>query len=302
MELNGILCIDKPQGFTSFDVIAKMRGILKTKKLGHAGTLDPMATGVLPVFAGRATRACDLLSCQGKRYTASFRLGQVTDTQDSSGRVLQQSAAACTQQQVERAAAGFVGEGWQLPPMYSAIKVNGRRLYDLARQGVEVEREPRRVFFYEIRLIRFDEQSQTGELDVFCSKGTYIRTLCHDMGQKLGCGAVMTALRRTFAAGFSLAECVSLSRLEELAQKERVGEILLPVQRAFESYRPVFLSQKQAHHFLNGVKLTAELPGGDAQQLYTVWGPQHMFLGLGRRDPQTGLLRVQKIFCDRGQG
>ena len=184
--LNGILCINKPEGFTSFDVIAKLRGILKTKKLGHAGTLDPMATGVLPVFAGFATKACDILPDSDKSYIAGFRLGVTTDTQDRTGTILHQRPANhLTAEMIEQALPAFRGEILQLPPMYSAVSVNGQRLYELARKGIEVERTPRPITIYRLELLRYDPASQEGEMEISCSKGTYIRTILHDLGETL---------------------------------------------------------------------------------------------------------------------
>ena len=189
--MNGILCINKPQGFTSFDVAAKLRGMLKTKKIGHAGTLDPMATGVLPVFVGNATKACDIMPDSSKAYRASFRLGEQSDTQDSTGTILKTAEVNCTAADIEALLPKFRGEIMQIPPMYSAVSVNGKRLYELARQGIEVERESRNVTIYSLELLNFDEETQSGTLKVACSKGTYIRTLCEDIGNYLGTGGTL---------------------------------------------------------------------------------------------------------------
>ena len=256
--MNGIICIDKPQGFTSFDVVAKLRGITKIRRIGHAGTLDPMATGVLPVFIGRATKACDMLPDSDKEYEAEFRLGVVTDTQDSTGEVLSSCEAAVSSDEISRVVAGFLGEQEQIPPMYSAVKVDGKRLYDLARQGIEVERKPRKIVVYRIDLISFDEKSQSGRLVISCSKGTYIRTICHDIGQKLGCGAIMTALRRTRAAGFSLDDCLTIEEAQRLSDPEVLAEEILPIDRVFAFMDRLDLGRKKAEAFLNGVKLDAE--------------------------------------------
>ena len=217
-NLNGIICVNKPPEFTSFDVIAKMRGIMRVKRLGHAGTLDPMATGVLPVFVGRATKACDILPDRDKVYRAGFKLGLVSDTQDIYGTVSEgKSAADITAEQVKDALGGFVGDIMQVPPMYSAVMINGQRLYDLARQGVVVEREPRPVTVFSLELLEYDEGTCSGSLEISCSKGTYIRTLINDVGDTLGCGGVMTSLVRTKACGFSLEDCVTLEDLQKLA-------------------------------------------------------------------------------------
>ena len=202
--MDGIIILDKPEDFTSFDMVAKMRRLLGTRKVGHAGTLDPMATGVLPIFVGRATKCCDILPNQNKRYTAAFQLGYTTDTLDATGRVLTRTEVSATKEDVEKALESFRGEIMQLPPMYSAIQINGKRLYDLARQGIEIEREKRPVTIMELNLLSADDTQHIYQIDVACSKGTYIRTLCADIGEALGCGATMTALRRTEAAGFSL--------------------------------------------------------------------------------------------------
>lgn len=204
--MDGIIILDKPEDFTSFDMVAKMRRLLGTRKVGHAGTLDPMATGVLPIFVGRATKCCDILPNQNKRYTATFQLGYTTDTLDATGRVLTRTEVSATKEDVEKALESFRGEIMQLPPMYSAIQINGKRLYDLARQGIEIEREKRPVTITELNLLSADDTQHIYQIDVACSKGTYIRTLCADIGEALGCGATMTALRRTEAAGFSIAE------------------------------------------------------------------------------------------------
>ena len=235
---NGIVIIDKPQGWTSMDVCAKLRGILHEKRVGHAGTLDPMATGVLPVFVGQATKAVSFAEGGQKVYEAVLQLGLVTDTQDTTGAVLEAHPVTVGADEVRAALEHFTGELLQLPPMYSALKVNGQKLYDLARQGKTVERKPRAITVYELELL---EQSAPDEfaLRVVCSKGTYIRTLCHDLGQALGCGGCMAALRRTMAAGFRIKEAVTLER----AQEEREA-LLLPLDEYFRAY-PRFTVQNE---------------------------------------------------------
>ena len=211
---NGIIIIDKPADWTSMDVCAKLRGILKTKKVGHAGTLDPMATGVLPVFVGQATRGVSFAESGDKEYLATLRLGLVTNTQDTSGQVLHRTEELPDRAALEAVLPRFTGEISQLPPMYSAIKIGGKKLYELARQGKEVERRPRPVTIHALELV---EQTAPGDyvLRVRCSKGTYVRTLCHDIGQALGCGGCMAALRRTMAAGFTLSDAVTLEQVQE---------------------------------------------------------------------------------------
>ncbi|MEE1491013.1 MAG: tRNA pseudouridine(55) synthase TruB, partial [Massilioclostridium sp.] len=220
--MDGILCMNKPEGFTSFDVVAKLRGITRTKRIGHAGTLDPMATGVLPVFLGRATKAISLLPDHTKRYTAGFQLGLTSDTLDSTGTILSRSHSTLTQQELLAALEQYRGTISQIPPMYSALKVEGKRLYELARQGKTVERKPRKVEIFQLELLSFDTKLQTGVLDVGCSSGTYIRTLCDDIGRDLGVGAVMTSLQRTEAAGFSLADSRTFEEVQQLKDDGRL--------------------------------------------------------------------------------
>ena len=214
--LSGILPVDKPAGFTSFDVIAKLRGVTHTRKIGHSGTLDPMATGVLPLFFGTATKACSILPNEDKRYAASLRLGMTTDTEDITGKILSETPSAVTEERFRAVAAEFVGALMQTPPMYSAVKVGGRPLYDLARKGREVERPAKEIRVYSLDVTAFDEEAQTAQIEVFCGKGTYIRTLIVDMGRILGCGAVMTALRRTEAGGFCESECYTIAEVQEM--------------------------------------------------------------------------------------
>ena len=210
---NGIIIIDKPQDWTSMDVCAKLRGMLKTKKIGHAGTLDPMATGVLPVFVGQATRAVSFAESGSKEYVAGLRLGLVTNTQDTSGETLEEHPVTVTAEGLRAVLPCFTGEIEQIPPMFSAIKIGGKKLYELARKGQEVERKSRKITIYELELL---EQSDESEylLRILCSKGTYVRTLCHDIGQALGCGGCMSSLRRTMAAGFTLADAVTLDEVQ----------------------------------------------------------------------------------------
>ncbi len=255
---NGIIIIDKPADWTSMDVCAKLRGILKTKKVGHAGTLDPMATGVLPVFVGQATRGVSFAESGEKEYVATLRLGLVTDTQDVSGRVLEEHPAAVTASEVAAALPRFTGDILQIPPMYSAIKVNGQKLYDLARQGREVERRPRAVTIFALELVQ--QLSPTDfQLRIRCSKGTYIRTLCHDLGQLLGCGGCMAALRRTMAAGYTLAESHTL----EEAQAQ--GETLLrPVDTLFRQYDAYHIQHPRVEQLCrNGNAFTVKDPPAD---------------------------------------
>lgn len=299
--MDGILLIDKPQGFTSFDVVAKLRGITHERKIGHAGTLDPMATGILPLFLGRATRLCDILPDQDKQYTATFELGYTTDTQDATGQVLTRSTVAVETGRVQQVLDSFVGSYDQMPPMYSAVQVGGRRLYDIARAGGEVERTPRPVTIRSIRLLQADEQAHCYTVDVSCSKGTYIRTLCHDIGQVLGCGATLTALRRTRAAGFALQQCITIGEAQQLADAGQLEEHLLPIDSALRSLPRLDLGEWHSRMFSNGVPLSLEkhrfpyLEGS-----FTVYDARGCFLGLGRMDGPQGALRVDKLFAPRG--
>lgn len=295
-ELSGILLIDKPKGFTSFDVVAKVRGIARTRKVGHGGTLDPMATGVLPLFLGAATKACDILPDQTKAYEAWFRLGQTTDTQDCTGKVLTESEVSCTIAQVEEVLSRFQGDFLQTPPMYSAIWVQGRRLYDLAREGLEVERSPRPVTVYEIRLLQAREEENLYQIYVSCSKGTYVRTICHDVGQALGCGAVLTGLRRVISSGYRVEDAVTIEQAQQMADEGRLRQMVMPVETAFAPYEQIVLTAKHARLFQNGVRLAASKAGcaglkGD----FCVFGPDRHFLGIGYEERSE--LRIRKLFA-----
>ena len=282
---NGIIIIDKPAGWTSMDVCAKLRGILHEKRVGHAGTLDPMATGVLPVFVGQATKAVSFAENGRKVYEAVLLLGRVTDTQDTTGETLEERAVTVTADDVRAALPRFLGEIEQIPPMYSAIKVNGQKLYDLARQGKEVARKPRRITIYDLALT---EELGNGQyaLRVECSKGTYIRTLCHDLGQALGCGGCMAALRRTEASGFGIGEAVTL---EDAA---REGEALLrPLDSLFRAY-PAFTIPNAVleKKCLCGNPLRVSLADG----IYRVYGCDGTFLALS--EARDGLLTSKRNF------
>ncbi len=293
--LSGILLIDKPAGFTSFDVVAKVRGIAKTRKVGHGGTLDPMATGVLPLFLGAATKACDILPDQTKAYEAWFRLGQTTDTQDSTGRVLDERSVSCTAEQVKKALDRFRGSFLQLPPMYSAVWVKGRRLYDLAREGIEVERPPREVTVHELRLLQAQEAEHLYKIYVCCSKGTYVRTICHDLGQDLGCGAVLTSLRRVVSSGYRVEDAITIEQVQQMADQGTLAQKILPVETAFASYDRIVLTAKNARLVQNGVRIASEKAGCAGKKgIFCIFAPNGQFLGLGYEE--RGELRVQKLF------
>lgn len=257
---DGILPVFKERGFTSFDVVAKLRGIFSQKKIGHTGTLDPEATGVLVVCLGKATKLVDMLTEERKTYEAHMLAGRETDTQDVWGNTLKESGVCISPEEVRTALFSFVGEYNQIPPMYSALKMNGKKLYELAREGKEVERQPRKVHIYNVDMIEeFNPASNEAVFSVSCSKGTYIRTLIHDAGVKLGCGACMSALKRTKAAGFCLEDCVSLSQLREAKEAGTLGDLVIPVERVFE-HLPRLVVKEEADRLLkNGNKIFTEM-------------------------------------------
>ena len=268
--MDGIINIYKEAGYTSHDVVAKLRGILKQKKIGHTGTLDPLATGVLPVLIGRAVKASEYMLTSDKYYRATLKLGITTDTEDITGETLTQSSEIPSEERVMAAISEFVGEIMQTPPMYSALKVGGKKLCDLARQGIEIEREPRRVTIHSITAKRLDDTRYS--LDVHCSKGTYIRTLCAGIGASIGCGGVMESLERTRASVFTLEDSYTLSQIEALDESER-DALIVPIERIFENYEKVTLPPFFARLARCGVeiylkKLGLELNAGTAVTLY----------------------------------
>lgn len=248
--LNGIIIIHKEAGYTSHDVVAKMRGICRQKKIGHTGTLDPQATGVLPVCLGSGTKLCDMLTDKDKEYVAELLLGVETDTQDTTGQVLRESPVNASGEEVRAAVMSFLGEYSQVPPMYSALKVDGKKLYELARAGKEVERQARKVMIHEIEIL--DMKLPVVKLRVACSKGTYIRTLCADIGAKLGCGGTMKSLQRTRVGSFDLERAVTLAELEKIRDEERLEEILFPVDSAFANCPKLHVRQEFAKLVDNG--------------------------------------------------
>lgn len=248
--MNGIINVYKEKDFTSFDVVAKLRGILKQKKIGHTGTLDPDAVGVLPVCLGSATKLCDMLTDKKKEYIAEFVLGIETDTQDISGQVIKECPVVCNEDEVTAAVLSFVGEYDQLPPMYSAIKVDGKRLYELARQGKEVERKTRQVTFYEIEILKMELPNVS--IRVLCSKGTYIRTLCHDIGQKLGCGGAMTSLERTMSGQFTKENAYTLAEIEMLRDENKLDTVIVPVDHVFRELPELVVTGELEKKILNG--------------------------------------------------
>lgn len=294
--MNGILCVNKPQDFTSFDVVAKLRGILRMKRLGHGGTLDPMATGVLPVFVGTATKACDIMPDTTKSYLAGFRLGETSDTQDVWGNILTQSERSVSREELEAVIPRFTGRILQLPPMYSAVQVNGKRLYDLARQGIEVERTPREIEVAGLRVSEYNESTREGFAEIDCGKGTYIRTIINDIGEALGCGGIMTSLVRTSSAGFTLNDCYTLEQIQKARDEDRLGELILPIERVFESLPKLKLGEAQTRMYRNGVKLDLSRVYNikDDEDTYAVYGNDGKFIGTAHADRENGLLKVGK--------
>lgn len=298
--MNGIIIVDKPKDFTSFDTVAVMRGICRERRIGHAGTLDPMATGVLPILLGCATKAQSLLPESGKSYEACFRLGVTTDTLDISGKILSEKSFDVSEPELKLVMERFQGDIMQRPPMYSAKSQNGVRLYDLARQGIEVERKPCPVNISELVLSSFDSKTGEGSIKVSCSKGTYIRSLIDDIGEALGCGAVMTALRRTVACGYSLNESHTLEEIQTFANNGALEQYIFDVDSVFQQYPYVKVSEKQSLRFRNGGGLALDrlfMPT-DFQNgmFYRVYGSNKEFLGLGVVNLDKNILSVQRLF------
>lgn len=293
--MTGIILLDKPNNMTSFSAVNRVRRLLSVKKAGHTGTLDPMATGVLPIALSNCTRFIDFLPVHDKAYVAEARLGITTDTLDSTGKVLTESAVSVTREQLEATVKKYIGKIKQIPPMYSAISKDGKRLYELARQGIEIEREAREITVYSLSLISFEKDRFT--LSVECSAGTYIRSLIDDIGRELGCGAVMTSLRRTAANGFPIEDCVTLEELEKAVNENRIGEYIVPVEKCFESYPAVTVTDGQAKRFSNGGELSRDrLRDNLSDGIYRVFSGDGLFLGLGELEPKSEYLKVKRVF------
>ena len=285
--MNGIVIIDKPQGWTSQDVTARLRRVFNTRRIGHGGTLDPMATGVLPVFVGRATRGVEFFEHAEKTYEAVLQLGLTTDTEDTSGTVLTQQEVRISEAEFSAVLPQFRGEILQVPPMYSALKINGQKLVDLARKGKTVERQPRPITIHELELLEFG--SDTARLRVRCSKGTYIRTLCKDIGEALGCGGCMAALRRVTAGEYTIAEAVPL---QTLLDSETPEQYLRPVDTMFRNYPVVKLTAKQEKRCRNGNSFTL----GIADGTYRAYGEDGEFLMLAK--VECGIMSTIKSFFE----
>ncbi len=295
---NGIINVYKEAGYTSFDVVAKLRGILHFRKIGHTGTLDPEAVGVLPVCVGKATRVVDLLTDKDKVYRADLLLGTVTDTQDTTGEILSEKEVAVTEEEVLQVIAGFVGPQKQVPPMYSALKVDGKKLYELAREGVTVERKPRDITVFDITVEEICLPHVI--MTVHCSKGTYIRTLCNDIGEALGCGGCMAKLERTRVSQFTVEEAKTLSEIETMVKEGRMDEILLPIDRVFKDLPAIRLDEIWNIPAVNGVKIPVDetmktaLGSSKKTRVYLADGS---FLGIYKYKNET--LAVDKMFYEK---
>lgn len=288
--MNGIILVDKPQDWTSHDVVAKLRGILHERRIGHSGTLDPLATGLLVVFVGRATRAVEFAEADSKEYIAGLRLGIATDTQDISGSIISRCDAIPARETVICAVNGFVGEIDQIPPMYSAIKVGGKKLYELARRGESVERKSRRISINSIDVVGEDGDDLL--LKVSCSKGTYIRTLCHDIGEKLGCGACMSSLRRTAAGVFLIENAHSIEEIQAAAANGDLQNFLLPLDTLFAQYPVLTVNENRTKRLKTGNIINFNAPDGK----YRVYSESGEFLLLG--EISDGKLKTIKNFFE----
>ena len=299
--INGIINVYKEAGFTSHDVVAKLRGILKQKKIGHTGTLDPDATGVLPVCLGSGTRLCDMLADKSKEYIAVMRLGVVTDTQDMSGQILQEKQVLCSEEEVKNAIFSFQGEYSQIPPMYSALKVNGKKLYELAREGKEIERQPRQVFIKEMEILSIE--LPLVKFRVACSKGTYIRTLCQDIGERLGCGAAMDSLQRTRVGNFILENALSLSEIEVLSKEGTISDKVIPVDFVFAALPKTIVKKEFRKRIDNGnalLKKHVTIAEGSLQEKpgvqCRVYNDDDVFCGVYEYHAEDRLWKPVKMF------
>lgn len=299
---NGIMNVYKEAGFTSHDVVAKLRGICKQKKIGHTGTLDPDAVGVLPVCFGSGTKLCDMLTDWDKEYIATLRLGVATDTQDLSGQVLfqaeEETLSALTQERVQESILGFLGDYDQIPPMYSALKVNGKKLYELARAGKEVERKPRRVQIRELEILEMN--LPTVRFRVVCSKGTYIRTLCHDIGERLGCGGAMETLTRSRVGIFALEEALRLSEIEKLRDEDKISDIIVPPDVVFGACREVKVTPEARRLLENGNKIPLRMLAGhdlpQAKERLRMYDGEGRFYGIYEYHAGAKEARPVKMF------
>ncbi len=293
--MTGIICLDKPEGISSFFAVKKASRLLGIKKAGHTGTLDPMATGVLVIMLGHCTRFIDFLPESEKSYTARVLLGKSTDTLDITGNVLSQKDVNITEAELLAVCEKFLGKTKQIPPMYSALQKDGVRLYDLARKGIEIEREPREITIKELKVYDFDGTSFS--MDVTCSAGTYIRSLAFDIGECLGTGACLTSLRRTCANGFPISKALTLEEIEEHINLGDIESFILPVEDALASFEAITVSEAQSKRFHNGGELDTErIHGVFTDGFYRVFSPNGSFLGLGEIDNENKLLKPKRVF------
>lgn len=293
--MDGILNINKPTGITSFDVVAKVRRLTGTKKVGHAGTLDPDASGVLPICVGKATKVIEFLMEKDKSYLVGLMIGKSTDTQDASGKTLYEKTVEAPNEEIRKVISGFLEKREQTPPMYSALRVDGKRLYDLARQGIEIERKPRPITFFSINIISLERQEDkvNAILDVSCSKGTYMRTLCHDIGEELGCGGHMTSLIRTRSGPFLLENAYNLETLEQLKNSQQLESAFITMDQAILRFPAIYLSKPEAKRLKNGLELTLKnLVSG----FYRIYLEDGCFLAIGKSYEQenVSIMRTYK--------
>lgn len=292
---DGVLNVRKEKGYTSHDVVAKLRGILHMKKIGHTGTLDPEAEGVLPVVLGKATRLVELLTDKQKTYEAVLRLGVETDTQDGTGNIIKELPVHVSEEDVEEAVKSFLGEQQQIPPMYSALKVGGKKLYELAREGKTVERKPRTVHFYEIRIL--DMELPLVRISVTCSKGTYIRTLCHDIGARLGCGGCMEELLRTGSGQFELKDSLTLDEIQKIAAQGKIEEAVTGIEEILGEYPAVYGLEAADRLLLNGNPVgEALLKEGCQKGWVRMYTSKNIFIGIYQWKPRSGVYRPVKMF------
>ncbi len=289
--MDGIVNVNKPLGITSHDVVYRLRKILNIKKIGHTGTLDPEASGVLPMCVGKGTKMAEYLTAADKQYLARMQLGAFTDTQDASGEVLESFEVNVTEEQICQAVKGFIGEITQIPPMYSAIKIDGKKLYELAREGKTVEREPRKITIHNIEIKGIDLQNNTVDMLVDCSKGTYIRTLCNDIGASLGCGGHMSALHRTKSGRFHIDTAFTLEQIAEMAEREDFSFMTM-VGEALPEYKKIVLADRNAGRVRNGIKITVE--GLNTGEIYRVFDEKNEFLALAQQTEEG--FRIIKSF------
>ncbi len=299
--INGVINIKKERGYTSHDVVAKLRGILKQKKIGHTGTLDPDATGVLPVCLGKATKLCDMLTEKDKTYETELLLGMETDTQDITGKVMKEGDwTKLTKEVVTECIKGFLGESDQIPPMYSALKVNGKKLYELAREGKVIERQPRKIQISEIEILEVD--LPVVKIRITCSKGTYIRTICHDIGEKLQCCGCMKSLTRTRVSQFLIENSFTLKEVQQMRDENCLEKAIIPLDEMWPEYKVYILPKSQDRFGINGNNITCEKIKTEVlwqqDESIRVYGSELDFIGIYKYDKESAILKIEKMFYD----